>query len=844
MFWPGRSLVPTDPIGDPRALSRRQICHCDRSDICTGIAAGCDVSERQACRSLSLRGVENVPGRVASPAAIDRQSSRSSLRGFAQKWPSLAALLACGLTVALLGAAAQAAAAEGFRRSGADFTTMRTVAVPAASTATIAVVEFFHHGQISPDGKNVAVYTRREVMVPMRVLQLGPGDYCRLAFQLVKGQDEYEICYGGQPPTEKVPELVHREGLLLETRQFKQCDLNSLESVRKAFESAQPIGADFVDAVRHAGNPFSLGNEPFLSRYSGFLYIDRPGTYGFMTSSQDCSFLLIDGKVVIAAPGHHGPARHARPGSRGDIKLSPGAYKFEYYHAAAGSEAMMVAAWEVDPPEQQPRPAAIPPEVFRTGAVIRLPASPPSTRTVKVLPDFLMKIAGDVPLPDNPVPLLGVSFRDASPKTLSSGSRVQWDFGDGQTAEQLNVDHVYLRPGLYTVTLSFRRGVGKPVEITNRIYVDRPKLTARDKDKFHKLDDYLPLLETYDASKLDAVSLRQLVLAFEAKASELEAKAEAEAKAKTTEPESKPSVPRAPGAARLPEEDKNLLEATRYYRKAVEAGKTAFVGQSAARGDDDLFKLAQLVGAMARNRLLDSKTALEIWRGASERIAVGELKAQCAAEAADIAINDLLDLPLAKKLLEEADKLLAGRKNPAASGELQRVWGDYYAATGDGKAARKAYQQAEEILATRQRFIERTAWLGAHSRSTEEFLRQRQLDRAAAEIRTWVRRFPTEKLEGYATLLYAKFWEAQQLYPQAIAQAEQLIAAAPDSPYADQILLLAAECELKRGRTDRALATLRSLVKDYPGSPLVGQAKSMIARLEAGKLPSTPPKRP
>ncbi len=765
-----------------------------------------------------------------------------------RNWVGMLALVAM---LGLYGAVGQAAAAEGFRRSGADFTTMRTVTVPSGTTATIAVIEFFHHGQITPDGKNIAVYTRREVLVPMRVLQLGPGDYCRLAFQLTKGQDEYEICYGGQPPTEKVPELVHREGLLLETRHFKNCDFNNLESVRKAFESSQPIGADFVDGVHHAGNPFSLGSEPFLSRYSGYLYIDRAGTYGFMTSSQDCSFLLIDGKVVIAAPGHHGPARDARPGSRGDIKLGPGVYKFEYYHAAGGSAAMMVAAWEVDPPEAKPKPAAIPPEVFRAGAVVRLPVSPPSTRTVKVLPDFVMKIAGDVPLPDNPVPLVGVSFRDASPKSLSSGARVHWDFGDGQTAEQLNVDHVYLRPGLYPVTLSFRRGVGKPVEITHRIYVDRPKLTARDKDKFHKLDDYLPVLETYEAGKLDAISLRQLVLAFEAKAADLEAKADAEAKVKAEaeaaaaqEPGAKPPTPRTQRVARSPEEEKIRSEIVRYLRKAVDAGKAAFVGQSAAKGDEDLFALAQLLGPMARNRLLDSKTALEIWQGAVERIGVGELKAQCAAEAADVAINDLLDLQLAKTLLEQADKHLAGRKNPTATGELQRVWGDYYAATGDGKAARKAYQQAEEILAARQRFIERTAWLGAHSRSTEEFLRQGQLDRAAAEIRTWVRRFPTEKLEGYATLLYAKFWEAQQLYPQAIAQAEQLIAAAPDSPYADQVLMLAANCELRRGRTERALATLRSLVKDYPGSTLVGQAREMIAKLEAGKMPASPPKKP
>ena len=71
------------------------------------------------------------------------------------------------------------------------------------------------------------------------------------------------------------------------------------------------------------------------------------------------------------------------------------------------------------------------------------------------------------------------------------------------------------------------------------------------------------------------------------------------------------------------------------------------------------------------------------------------------------------------------------------------------------------------------------------------------------------------------------------MYDQAIAQAEQLQAVSPDSPYIDQVLLLAANCEVKRGRTDRALATLHSLKNDYPGSPLIPDVEKRIASLEA-----------
>ena len=208
----------------------------------------------------------------------------------------------------------------------------------------------------------------------MRILQLGPGDFCRLAFQTVAGQSEYDIFYGGDPPTEKAPPWTCRDGLLLETRQFKPCDLQSLDSVRSAFDKAAPIGADYVEGVFHSCNPFSLKSEPFFSRYSGYMDIRKPGTYGFMLSSQDCSFLLIDDKLVASAPGYHGPAYHALRGSRHDVRLAAGVHKFEYYHAAAGASAVMVAAWEIDPVGDKPQH----PDGHPAGGVPHAPGRPPA----------------------------------------------------------------------------------------------------------------------------------------------------------------------------------------------------------------------------------------------------------------------------------------------------------------------------------------------------------------------------------------------------------------------------------------------------------------------------------
>lgn len=734
-----------------------------------------------------------------------------------------------------------------FRQAGTEFQAMRLVSIPANELKPVMVVEFLHHGQLDAQGANLLVAARNRQRVPVRVLQRGPGDFCRLAFQTLAGQAEYEIYYGGQPPAEPAPAWTNLDGLLLETRRWKDCNLGSLDSLRQAFEQAEPIGADYVDAVFHAWNPFSLKDEPFLSRYRGQLHIDRAGRYGFFTSSRDASFLLIDGKQVVAAPGHHGPIGQARPETLGTVQLAAGPHLFEYYHAAAGPQAVMAAAWTEDPSAEKPQPKRIPPELFRTASIGRAEAGPVTMRDVRLVPDFQFTIAGEVPLPDQPLPLIGVSFRNLSAPALTMRGRLNWDFGDGQTSNQLNVDHVYLRPGFYRVTLTVVPPAGRQVVAASQIYVDRPRLTSKDQEKLHTLDQYLPVLKTYDPAKLDAVSIGQLIRAFEAKADALlddalREETSAEESAEAGQPGTPGSAPR-PGASSRPLRPRadaraELLAAAReYVNLAVAAGKATLTGAGAAEGDDPLWQIAELTGFMARDRLADSHSALAIWRGAAERITAPQRKAACLARGADIALNDLLDRAAAKALLEQAQTLLGQARSGAEAAELQRVWGDYYALTGAGEAARKAYGQAAALYRSGQGYVERTAWQGAHTRSTEQFLQEGQLDRAAAEIHAWQREFPDARIDGYLTLMYARYWAARQMYDHAIAQAEQLQTTNPDSPYVDRILFLAAECELKRGRKDRALATLHSILTEYPGSPLVPQVKQRIAELEAAGSP-------
>jgi len=763
-----------------------------------------------------------------------------------------AGVRAVGILILLL--CTSPASAQSFRVAGTEFEAMRKIEIPSGSLPPVVVTEFYHHGLLSPDGKNLVVVTKNRKLAATRILQQGPGDFCRVAFETVAGQTSYDLLYGGDPPdAAEIPPRTNTDGLLLETRRYKPCTVGDLASVRAAFDSAEPIGSDYVDAVHHSSNPFSLSVGPFLSKYSGTLHIAAPGTFGFLVSAQDACFLLVDGKEVIS---RQGILRRATPGTRKDIRLTAGPHKFEYYHVTARDTTQMVAAWEIAPSDDKPKPAAIPGEVFRIAAIGRAQAGPVALRDEPSAPDFLISIGGDVPLPDNERPLVGVQF--VVPKSLPPTARLRWQFGDGQTSTERNPVHVYLQPGLYPVTLALERSRTRAVSITNRIAVDRPQLFRPKDEQLHTLDQYLPVLDTYDPATLPAPALLQYVAAYLAKSDQIQAEIDELKAAETAALAEQQNLlsesvhlretgtaveavsvaaeakERAADARKLAAEAAAMAPKVRaVLEKLSPVGLAAFSDASPATGDEELLQLARLVGPVIRDRLGDSPAALTLWKAAAGKVTRAEIKAECQTVAADIATNDTVRLDEAKTLLDEATKHLQNVRTGNAAAALARVRGDYDAATGQTESARKAYAQAEAILGRTRAHTERTAWQGARSRSTEEFLASGQLDRAIGEIRLWQREFPSEKVAGYLTFLHARYWADREMYPQAISLAEQLLTVNAASPYADQLLLLAARCEGKRGRPDAALAYLKSILADYPGSPLVPQVRGYIEQLES-----------
>ena len=357
------------------------------------------------------------------------------------------------------------------------------------------------------------------------------------------------------------------------------------------------------------------------------------------------------------------------------------------------------------------------------------------------------------------------------------------------------------------------------------------------RDTLYSFDDYLKIIETYDPKTLDAAVAAADGARVGGKgpgAGQPTGRRGRQGQGRGRRPQP-PAPTAACGFARQLADGEPLRSRTsdRYLAKAVAAGKVAFVDESAATGDDDLLKLAQLIGPMARERLGDSETAFQIWQGAAERIAAAEPKAECEIAAADIAINDLLETG--------RGEVAAGGGGQAARHEPHRP-DRRQAPARLGRLLRRHGRRRRGPQGVRRGRAERRLRHGRWSRARPSAAPMPARPRSSSSRRSLAGRprsfrrgsgdFPTEKIEGYLTLLYARYWAGRGKYAQAIAQAEQLLAVNRDSPYVDQLLLLAADSEMRRGRKDRALATLHSLVKDYPGSPLVPLAKKNIEALE------------
>jgi tetratricopeptide (TPR) repeat protein len=666
----------------------------------------------------------------------------------------------------LLGAAA-ASFAQTTWHGGRQWEFRRSVVVsPAPGGAQVCVLEFLAHQALTAERPGLVVVAKGEA-VPAKILQHGPGDFVRIAFATIKGEARYQVYYGGVATKELGP-WTPPVGLVFECRKFLECDLTNLKSVQQAFDRALPLGADFVPTVFLGLLPFDASETPVLSRFTGTLRIPRSGMYKFYTTSHDASWLVVNGKVVVAWPGRHGATGDAR--HVGEIELAEGHVPFEYHYATVGGAFFAVAAWSL-PGEDKIVP--IPAEAF--GSVLRVATERLQSRAGVALADFVCRPIAQALIQPSWPPLVKVKF-----DTGADATRYRWDFGDGQSGTAAAPEHVYLKPGLYRVRCS--RTGGQPIE--QLVPIAPPWDRLSEASAHVEPADWLPTLEGYAPATLPPAALLSLV---------------------------------------------RVYEDIKDYGAAAEAGLAGLGKRKSAPSADEANDFAQL--AVALVAILDQRLdrTEDAWKCATHALgyrpsgtAALELLL-CAIELA--LVSDRVDD--ASRWISQAQAIVKEGATTSARGRLWLLCGDLARRRRQSAEARKAYAEAHEVFAAGTDPRHLVAFEGAYSREIEEFLREGRLEDAADRLQKWAETMPETKLQGYYSVLFARCQSARGRHRQAILETEDLLRVAPASPYADRVLLAAAEAHARLGATAEAAKLLERIGKDYPGSPILAEVRRL-----------------
>lgn len=642
----------------------------------------------------------------------------------------------------------------------------------------VAVAMFFTGGLAAADGKDVRVYAADESqprLVPHRVLMVGPGDQLRVAFATVKGVERYHVYYGNAKAEPPAQTLAIRRGLLYEVRLGDASGSGSLKEITRAFDRAGPQGAAFVDNIFFGFNPFGP-TEGYISHFTGYLKIEKPGEYLVATTSDDCSFVLIDDQEVVSWPGVHGAvgdARHNKP-----VTMSRGLHKVDYWHSQGGGDAVAELAWQ---PPGQGRFVVVPKEAF-TPVAFAEPAGL-LVKGRKINPDFTANRAGEAFY--DGFYAVRLTFDNLSQPADARNVGYQWDFGDGQTSTEKAPNHVYLRHGTYKVRLVMTWGP-QSAEVTNRVVVER-NWWRQSANQVEPPGPYARQVAGYDLEKLDAESLGHAADLFR--------------------------------AARNVKEQVRTLGVLVFKTRNVPAQQMF----------DKAVELAEL-----RREAGQYDEAVKAYDRAESLLAAPKQKAAILLAAGRVLLEDLNRPAEAEQRFRRVIKDLSGAGRMVVR-EAQIGLGDVACRRGDRQAAVAAFAEAEKVPLGGLAASNPTLRLSSLARYVDEYTRTKDFDTAEEFLQTWYREFPSHRFVGDVVVLEARLRFAQERYDRVLRLTNDLVGVNRDSPHAAEALLLAAEAAVKLDRKDEARRNLAQIVDDYPESPSRKAASELLEKL-GGRL--------
>jgi len=309
-------------------------------------------------------------------------------------------------------------------------------------------------GRARSDGADIALISPSGRAVPLNVFcSTAEGRHLVIAREPKPEKGAYAL-YFGNPGAAAVAPAPISSGLFLKTLPIpRNPDVDTWPAAeRTLLRAAEPWGAAPWPQVFDAVNPFGPPAD-YISVYEGVIQCPKDGDYAFATLSDDASFLLIDGSLVVEWGGRRHAIDSARRGEKsGTRTLKAGPHAFKYVSFAFDGVKRCAASWK---PPDRPNWEIIPASAFAPVAPMKAVAAEEQGQPVAA--DFVAERVSylEVEAPQRGVvAMVAVQFSALPGPRGERPAQLKWEFGDGQTSLLPAPLHVYFAPGKYRVSLT------------------------------------------------------------------------------------------------------------------------------------------------------------------------------------------------------------------------------------------------------------------------------------------------------------------------------------------------------------------------------------------------------
>ncbi|MBN2713416.1 MAG: hypothetical protein JXR97_13430 [Planctomycetes bacterium] len=651
---------------------------------------------------------------------------------------------------------------------------------PVWGNRRVGVASFYHAGFANPDGSDIVVRDA-EGLLNHKVIQAGPGDFLRITFEF-RNPKNISILFGvkndGESKAEPANDALSippaksdwepTSGLLLTTLPLPSGmnadNFAEMEKILKKVKDGPVYGTDFVDRVYHGYNYFSTSEDPFVSIYEGWLGCGVDGAYTFATSSDDASFLLVDGKLIVDWPGGHGARWDAKYNKTIDLKK--GIHKFAYYHVNFAGPSITCAAWKY-PGMNKPEPIAAesfaPVSRFTPGEI---------SHNGTGIGTIAIENKGECMV--NGVHMMRYMVSTSSQKRAA---KVTVDFGDGVSTPLVKgeANHVYLSPALRSISVK-----GDGIDQTNRASISfSPQRQIQQ--ELDRPKNYLKTIAAYPFDRMHKNDNGKIIEA--------------------------------------------LLPENAYRDQTISACKAMLA--RADLNDKELYDTSITLGQLLRETPADKpQEALAVYRAAIKKLEKNrKYIARLTRESGDTLLYYIKDPDAA---LNEYDKVVGRYADVLEDNIVRITKikiGDIYRQKGKGEKARKIYTEAAEMILYKRSFAQDTVRKGALYKAVDDFLKRNETDAAKnwLEILEW--EYPMEKMDGYSSIMRARIAIAENNDAEAIKQFLLFVTASPQSTYAPEAFFRCATLFKKIGKPEEAARIGRKIIENYPDSSYALEAK-------------------